>query len=52
MNNDQPKAVAVVLTEGLARRSLAAANAAGLSRSGLVRRLLADYLELNGATHE
>lgn len=34
----------VVLTDSLAARSLAAANAAGLSRSELVRRLLADYL--------
>lgn len=45
MNDEQPKYVMVVLTEDLAARSLAAANARGLSRSGLVRRLLADYLE-------
>jgi metal-responsive CopG/Arc/MetJ family transcriptional regulator len=45
MNNDQePKPVMVVLTTDLAARSLEAANAAGISRSELVRQLLADYL--------
>lgn len=34
----------VVLTPALAARSLEAANAAGISRSELVRQLLADYL--------
>ncbi|HET9081125.1 MAG TPA: hypothetical protein VFO01_11515 [Trebonia sp.] len=48
MDNEQPKNVAVVLTEGLASRSLAAANDAGMSRSELVRRLLAGYLDENG----
>lgn len=49
MNDDKPKNVAVVLTEGLSARSLAAANHAGMSRSELVRRLLADYLAQNGS---
>lgn len=40
MNNDQPKNVAVVLTEDLAQRSLAAANDAGMSRSAWVRQLI------------
>jgi metal-responsive CopG/Arc/MetJ family transcriptional regulator len=44
MNNDQPKEVMVVLTPALAARSLEAANARGLSRSELVRRLLTAYL--------
>jgi hypothetical protein len=48
MNDDQLKAVQVVLTEDLAARSLAVANAGGMSRSELVRLLLIAYL--NGAT--
>jgi hypothetical protein len=45
MSNDQEyKPVMVVLTPALAARSLEAANAAGISRSELVRQLLADYL--------
>jgi len=40
----------VVLTEDLAARSLAAANARGMSRSELVRRLLADYLDERSTT--
>jgi hypothetical protein len=43
--DDEQQVITVVLTRDLAARSLATANAAGLSRSGLVRRLLADYLE-------
>jgi hypothetical protein len=47
MDNENPKGVMVMLTGDLARRSLAAANSRGWSRSELVRRLLAEYL--NGA---
>lgn len=39
----------VVLGTDLAARSLRAAHDAGTSRSELIRRLLADYLEENGA---
>lgn len=53
MSNDQaPKPVMVVMTEELARRSLEAANVVGLSRSELVRQLLAGYLEQSGETSE
>lgn len=44
MDSDKPKPTMVMLTEDLAARSLAAANALGLSRSALVRRLLTTYL--------
>lgn len=45
--DDEQQVITVVLTRDLARRSLAAANADGMSRSELVRRLLTGYL--NGA---
>ena len=45
MNTDQPKRIAVVLTEDLAARSLAAANDAGISRRELIRRLLTACLD-------
>jgi hypothetical protein len=48
MNDDKPKNVAVVLTEDLSARSLAAAHDAGMSRSELIRRLLIGHLAQNG----
>lgn len=50
MNDEQPQVITVVVTRDLASRSLTAANAEGMSRSELVRRLLAGYLNTNGAT--
>jgi hypothetical protein len=44
MNNDQRRNVMVVMPPGLADDSLRAAHDAGMSRSELVRRLLADHL--------
>lgn len=46
MNDAKP--TMVVLTTELAARSLAVANARGLSRSELVRRLLTAYLAQDG----
>jgi hypothetical protein len=50
--NDKQQVITVVVTRELAALSLAAANADGMSRSELVRRLLTGYLELNGATDD
>lgn len=49
MNDNKRRNVMVSMSGDLARRSLAAANDAGMSRSELVRQLLAGYLEENGA---
>jgi hypothetical protein len=46
--DDVQQVITIVVTRDLASRSLAAANVAGMSRSELMRRLLAQYL--NGAT--
>lgn len=46
--DDVQQVITIVVTRDLAARSLATANASGMSRSELVRRLLADYLD--GAT--
>jgi hypothetical protein len=50
MNDDHPKSVMVVLTKDLARRSLAVANAAGLSRSAWLRHVIESALDREGTT--
>jgi metal-responsive CopG/Arc/MetJ family transcriptional regulator len=42
--SDEQQVITVVLTRDLATSSLAMANAGGMSRSELVRRLLTSYL--------
>lgn len=43
--NDEQQVITVVVTRDLAARSLAMANVEGMSRSALIRKLLAGYLE-------
>jgi hypothetical protein len=50
MTDNQRRNTMIILPASLAQSSLAAANAAGISRSELVRRLLREYLAKNGST--